>query len=69
MQPLSPQERAAIKTKHPDVTDTDIDEYERLLGQHFNADPNEPAADKQKRHDRIQELNAKLFPERTSVRS
>jgi hypothetical protein len=48
MRPLTEQEKDTIRQAHPDAApgeiDSDLDEYERLVAQMFQRDPDAPVA-------------------------
>lgn len=59
MQPLGPEIREAILEANPEATPEEIDEYERLLTERANSDPDNPDPI---REARLQELENMLFP-------
>jgi hypothetical protein len=68
MQPLTPEERAAILRRNPQAAPEDIEEYEYLLASRFTVDPSRPMPSDRpgpmrSPEDRLQELYNKLFRE------
>jgi hypothetical protein len=68
MEPLKPETKANILAMKPEADPADIEEYERLLAERFNEDPNLPAGPQalgavDERQDRLAELYRKLFSE------
>jgi hypothetical protein len=66
MEPLKPETKRAPLNNQPQATFVEIEEYERLLAEQFNEDPNLPQSPEQtvdirERQERITELHAKLF--------
>lgn len=65
MEPLKPEEKAAILAARPQAAPEDIEEYERLLNARFQQDPSAPAALAAPLNvdieQRLQELYEKLF--------
>jgi hypothetical protein len=66
MEPLKPETKKLILQNRPQAYSADLEEYERLLAERFNEDPDlhrsptaaKAAADREKR---LEELYAKLF--------
>jgi len=66
MEPLKPETKQALLNNNPKATLADIEEYERLLAEQFNEDPDLPKSPERsiairERQERITELHAKLF--------
>ena len=70
MEPLKPEQKAAILAERPAASPADIEEYERLLAERFTHDPSQPvpaAAPRasfltfEDRERRLRELHNKLF--------
>jgi hypothetical protein len=66
MEPIKPEVRKRILDDHPQASPEDIDEYERLLSQRFEVDPDLPMApalsnQRDADEERLAELYDKLF--------